>query len=397
MTPKPVKLAIVGGHRGASFKHAMARLRERVTLAAVCDLSESVLAAWRNDYPDISTFTSYEALLHEADCDAVFVCTPLLLHAGQAVAALESGRHVLSEVAAAATLDDCWRLVEAVKRTGLVYMLAENYCYMRPNMLVRNMVEQGVFGDTVYAEGAYIHDCRTLLFTPEGDLTWRGEYRRWLNGNSYPTHSLGPAAQWLGVNRRDRLVATATWMTPAIAAQAYARELLGSERAAVAGQGWQLGDSATTVIQTERGAVIVLRVDWSSPRPHNMTHYVLQGTQAAYLSPRQEREEPLIWIDGQSPGRSPSGAAQWESLWAYADRYEHPYWRELGAEALRSGHGGGDFFVVKDFCDAVQTGARPAIDVYDAVTWSAIVPLSIESVRRGSAPVAVPDFRRQTF
>jgi predicted dehydrogenase len=394
MTQKPVKLAIVGGHRGASFNKALARLQERVALTAVCDLSEAVLTAWRVEYPGISAFGSYDELLEKADCDAVFICTPLLLHADQAVRALEAGKHVLSEVVAAATLDDCWRLVETVERTGRVYMLAENYCYMRPNMLVRNMADQGVFGEPVYAEGAYIHDCRALLFTPEGRLTWRGEYRHWLNGNSYPTHSLGPVAQWLGVGRRDRLVSAATWMTPAVAAQAYARELLGSERAGLTAQGWQLGDSATTVIQTERGAVIVLRVDWSSPRPHNMTHYVLQGTQAAYLSARYEQEDPLIWIDGRSPGNSPMGTAQWEALWAHAERYEHPYWRELGGEALRSGHGGGDFFVLKDFCEAVQAGTQPAIDVYDAATWSAIVPLSVESVSRGGAPVAVPNFRR---
>ncbi|MDQ1300741.1 MAG: Gfo/Idh/MocA family oxidoreductase [Chloroflexota bacterium] len=268
---------------------------------------------------------------------------------------------------------------------------------MRPNMLVRNMADQGVFGETVYAEGAYIHDCRALLFTPEGRPTWRGEYRGWLNGNAYPTHSLGPVAQWLGINRRDRLVSAATWMTPAVAAEAYARELLGSERAALATRGWQLGDSATTVIQTERGAVIVLRVDWSSPRPHNMTHYALQGAQAAYMSARHEKEDPLIWIEGRSPGDSPAGTAQWEPLWAHADRYEHPYWRALGDEALRSGHGGGDFFVLKDFCEAAQAGTPPAIDVYDAATWSAIVPLSVESVGRGGAPVAVPSFRRGVF
>jgi hypothetical protein len=265
---------------------------------------------------------------------------------------------------------------------------------MRSNMMVLNMAQQGVFGETVYAEGAYIHDCRALLFTPGAALTWRGEYRRSLRGNGYPTHSLGPVAQWLGINRRDRLVSTATWLTPSRAPAAYVAERLGPDHPAAEDSFWTSGDSATTVIQTERGAVIVLRVDWVSPRPHNMTHYVLQGTQAAYLSARHEEEDPLIWIDGQSPGRSFDGKARWEPLWACADRYEHPLWRQVGRLALDSGHGGGDFFVLKEFCEAVQSGNRPAIDVYDAVTWSAIVPLSVESAARGGAPVAVPDFKR---
>jgi predicted dehydrogenase len=147
LTHQPVKLAIVGGHRGVSFNAALALLHDQVQLTAVCDLSEGVLAAWRAEHPEIQTFVSYDDLLERADCNAVFICTPLMLHADQAVQALEAGKHVLSEVVAAATLEDCWRLVEAVERTRRTYMLAENYCYMRPNMMVLNMAQQGVFGD----------------------------------------------------------------------------------------------------------------------------------------------------------------------------------------------------------------------------------------------------------
>jgi predicted dehydrogenase len=271
-------------------------------------------------------------------------------------------------------------------------MLAENYTYMRPNMLVRNLVEHGLFGELTYAEGAYIHDCRHLLFDDEARLTWRGELR-WLDGNVYPTHSLGPVAQWLGINRTDSLVETATWTTHSLARRQYAGARFGDDHP-LAGPGhWLGGDSATTLIRTARGAVILLRVDSASPRPHNMTHYVLQGTRAAYVSGRHAAEDPLIWIDGRSPGQSPPDAA-WEPLWRYAEEYEHPRWRERGGEAGQSGHGGGDFFVIEDFVDAIRTGSVPPIDVYDAVTWSAIMPLSLESVAAGGRPVAVPAFRR---
>lgn len=393
--PKPIELAVVGGHRGGSFQRALEAFQEQITLTAICDLSETVLAGWRETYPHIATFTSYADLLANGGCDAVLLATPMQLHAEQAIQALEAGKHVVSEVIAATTLEECWQLVETVEKTGLVYMLAENYCYMRPNMMVRNMVQQGVFGETVYAEGAYIHDCRHLLFTAAGEPTWRADLRRDDNGNSYPTHSLGPVAQWLRVNREggDRLVSTATWMSPIKASQRYVREHLGAEHPGAQGAYWTHGDSATTVIQTEKGAVIVLRMDADSPRPHNMTHYALQGTKAAYLSARHHKEDPLIWIDGCSPGQSP-GDAEWESLWTYSTQYEHPYWKEWGAQAKEAGHGGGDFFILRDFIDAVGNNSRPAIDVYDAVTWSAIMPLSIQSVARGSVPVEIPDFTR---
>lgn len=386
-----VRLAVVGGRRGGHFGRVLTALAEKVELTAVCDLSAAVTARWREECPWARPFARYEDLLAGGVCDAVLLATPLPLHAGQAVQALRAGLHVLSEVTAAATLEECWELVETVEATGRTYMLAENYCYMRPNMLVRRLVEAGLFGRLTYAEGAYIHDCRHLMFDEAGGLTWRGELRRW-DGNLYPTHSLGPVAQWLGVNRGDRLVETLTWTTPAVARQLYAERRFGHDHPA-ARYAWIGGDSATTLIRAASGAVIVLRVDVSSPRPHNMTHYLLQGTQAAYVSARHEDEEPLVWIDGRSPGQSPPDAA-WEPLWRYADEFEHPRWRERGALAAGSGHGGGDFFVIEDFVDAVRAGSPPPIDVYDAVTWSAISPLSVASVAAGGRPVAVPDFRR---
>jgi predicted dehydrogenase len=393
MTTKHTRLAVVGGHRGADFDRALEAFQEQVELAAICDPSEKVLTRWKANHPDIQTFTSYDDLLETGDFDAVFIATPMELHARQAVQALEAGRHVLSEVIAATTLDECWQLVETVEKTGLVYMLAENYCYMRPNMMVLNMAQQGVFGEITYAEGAYIHDCRHLIFTDEGEITWRGDSRRHFNGNTYPTHSLGPVAQWLSINRKggDRLVSTATWMNAVKSVPLYVRDRFGPHHPAAQDEFWAHGDSATTVIRTERGAVIVLRMDSNSPRPHNMTHYVLQGTRAAYLSARHGKEEALIWVEGQSPGQSP-GEAEWEPLEAYSDEYEHPLWRQWGRQALELGHGGGDFLTLYDFFGAIQHGTRPPIDVYDAVTWSSIMPLSIQSVARGNVPVDVPDF-----
>src|SRR5690606_18218897 len=104
----------------------------------------------------------------------------------------EAGKHVLSEVIAANTLEECWELVEAVERTGGTYMMAENYCYMRPNLMVETIAERGLFGRVTHLEGAYVHDCRILYANPDGSLTWRGELRRTRDCVYYPTHSLGP-------------------------------------------------------------------------------------------------------------------------------------------------------------------------------------------------------------
>ncbi len=390
----PVRLGVLGGNRGSMFNGLVSSLGGAAELGAVCDLDEGVLERWRADCPGVRTFTSYEKMLDEAEIDSVFVATPAPAHAAHALQALEAGKHVLTEVYAATTVDECWALVEAVERTGLTYMMAENYCYMRPNMMVKRMVEEGLFGEPTYAEGAYVHDCRSLMFTG-GEINWRGvAHANPQHANTYPTHSLGPVAQWLGLGRTDHMVRTATFCTRAEGSWRYVRDQFGPDHPYANPQAMAHNDSATTVITTERGCVIVLRMDSSSPRPHNMTHYALQGTRGAYLSERTHTESPLVWIDGLSEGKSPEGSAQWQPLWELADRYEHPRWASEGKAAEAAGHGGGDYFVLADFAAAVREGTPPPIDVYDAVSWSSIVGLSALSVNAGGKPQEVPRFRR---
>jgi hypothetical protein len=400
-----VRLAVVGGNRGGYIARLIGRFPEQVSLAAICDTDEAVLRYWGNRQPQVRTFAEYESLLGWGEFDAVFLATPYPLHARQAIAALEAGKHVLSEVVAATTLEECWALVEAVEHTGRVYMMAENYCYQRPNMMVANMVEQGVFGEIVYAEGAYIHDTRDLAFNADGSLAWRGELHRRYNRNRYPTHSLGPIAQWLRLGRPggDRLLAAASFASGSFSLSRWAANAYGPDHPAATPGFFRQGDTVVTVLTTEKGRLIILRGDYVSPRPHNMTHYALQGTQASYLAARHPGVDPLVWIEGLSPtpGMHADGAgsapqeAVWEPLWRYADVYEHPRWVAAGARAAAAGHGGGDFFVIEDFLKAIIDGEKPAIDVYDAVTWSSIIPLSEQSLAAGGAPVAVPDFRRQ--
>jgi predicted dehydrogenase len=397
LTPtRPLRAAVVGGRRGRAFRHGLSALSERVTLSAICDTTPAVLDEWSEEYPDVPRYTRYEDLLAADACDAVFLATPIQAHVTQALAALAAGKHVLVEVPAATNVDDCWALIEAVERSGKTFMMAENACYTRPNMMVRHMVEQGFFGHRTYAEGAYIHDTRNLLFTPDGQLTWRGQIARDFNGNTYPTHSLGPVAQWLGAagpTPKDRFVELVCYVTPETSRWRYAAERFGANHPAAQPDFFTMGDSASVLMRTENGAVVYIRRDSASPRPHNTSHFQLQGERAAYLSPRHAAEDPLIWIEGRSPGER-FGREQWQSLWEHAAEFEHPRWRERGDVAREAGHGGSDYFVVEDFVNAVLTGAPPAVDVYDAAIWSCVFGLSCESVRLGGKPVSVPDFRR---
>jgi hypothetical protein len=291
------------------------------------------------------------------------------------------------------TIDEGFELIEAVKSSGKLYMMAENYCYMRNNLMVLNMVEQGLFGEITYAEASYVHDCRNLRVDSDGLLTWRGDMMRDFRGNSYPTHSLGPIAKWLGINKTNRLTRTATFVSGQASMNHYVKKSFGKSHFSLAQDFWAHGDSTITLIETQLGALIVLRFDGDSARPHNMNGNSLQGTTASYLSGRFESEEPLVWVEGMSEQSEEGLATDWSRLSEFRDEYEHPMWSEFLPQAHQFGHGGSDFFVLKDFIAAIRNNLTPYVDVYDAVTWSSIVPLSADSVRRGSIPVDIPDFR----
>ncbi|GGD79478.1 Gfo/Idh/MocA family protein [Paenibacillus nasutitermitis] len=396
-----VRLAVVGGSRGAYFSRSLNHLGGRAELVAVCDTDEGVLQKWKEDFPEVVGYSSYERLLEDPQVDAVFLATPLLLHASQAILAMKKGKHVMSEVIAAHTLEDSWELAETVEQTGLTYMMAENYCYMRSNMMIKNMVSQGAFGEITSAECGYIHDCRSLLHNRDGSLTWRGRKQRDFCGSTYPTHSLGPVSQWLGINREggDEFDSLVTFSSKSRSTAKYFHEHFGGEHPGAGADFWKQGDSTVTLIRTKKGVVITLKYDTQSARPHNMTHYELQGTKGAYLSPRYDSEEPLIWLENQSAGAGAAAHAgrepEWGSLWNHADEWEHPLWKRWGEEANKAGHGGGDFFVLDEFVSAILEQRKPAIDVIDAITWSSVFPLSIQSIAEGGRPVKFVNFKHK--
>lgn len=395
MGNKVIRLAVAGGRRGRAFNQALDSLKDKVVLKYICDKDNDVISEWTKSFPDITGVESFAELIEKADFDAVFIATPIEFHFEQSVAALKAGKHVLCEVFAASELEQLEMLVETVEDTGLVYMMAENYVYTRQNMMVLDMTQKGVFGDITYAEGMYIHDCRRLRLDNEGNVTWRGEMLKNVRGNTYPTHSLGPVAKWMGLTDRDFMKRSSTFISRQAAMNDYVRKHFGSDHPSLQKGFWAYGDSVITVIECDSGALIVLRFDGDSNRPHNTSHYHLQGVNASFMSGRHTNEDPIVWIDGSSSKNQYGEAEKWDSLWKYEMLYEHPLWVEHMDQASGFGHGGSDFFVLRDFVDAILSHSRPFIDVYDAASWSSIVPISIESVKKGGAPIDIPRFLRK--
>ncbi len=387
---KPLRIGLIGtGSRGTHLLRLL--LAQNVEVPALCDIEPAHLnravrlVEQARDGATPGGYSQgpydYRRMLGRDDLDAVVVATPMQWHAVMSVDALRAGKHVLSEVAAAVTLDECWQLVRAVEETGNIYMLSENCCYWEDVMLIGNMVRQGLFGTLTFAECGYVHDCRRLDFKPDGTLTWRGELARDHAGNLYPTHSFGPVARWLGINRGDRMVTLTAAQTRQAAMEHFVAQHF-PEGSLARKAKFKVADSTTVLIRTAQGVLIDLRYDTRSARPHpSTTYYSLQGTTASYESRLES-----IWIEGRSPGRS------WEPVEKYRKEFEHPVWKQWRQQAAGSGHRGGDYLVLRAFLDAVASGGPAPIDVYDAVAWSAIIPLSEQSLAAGGKPVEVPDF-----
>ena len=180
----------IAGARGLSAMTGFQSLPE-VEVAALCDLNEELLDRESKKYGIKKAFRVFEDMLAD-DIDAVVIATPMQLHVAQAIAALQAGKHVLSEVTAGVSMEELWWLVETVEQSGKVYMMAENYCYIPQVQLIQNMVDQGLFGEVYFGEGEYLHELKDLAFYQDGRVSWRSYWQLGRRGNFYPTHSIGP-------------------------------------------------------------------------------------------------------------------------------------------------------------------------------------------------------------
>jgi predicted dehydrogenase len=362
-----MKIGVAGVRRGGAFLTAFQSISgARVT--ALCDANEQALTAAADRFGIPERFADYERLL-AADVDAVVVATPLPLHVPQAVQALAAGKYVLSEVPAAVDLAQCWDLVRAARASSALYMLAENVNYAREVTIVSEMVKQGLFGELYFGEGGYIHEVKALC----EETSWRREWLLERNGCTYATHPLGPLLAWIG----DRATVVSCLGS-------------GHHYRAPGGGPFGMEDSVVMNCKLERGGLLTLRVDMLSNRPHITTYFTLQGTKGCFESGRGFGERSRLWLADRC-----DGPEDWRALEEFADEFLPAAWRDAPEAARASGHGGADYQVARAFVESVESGAS-AIDVYRGLDMTLPGLISQESIRRGGAPIPVPDFRAIT-
>jgi predicted dehydrogenase len=327
----------------------------------------------------------YRRMCAVEDLDLVFTATPWSLHAPVCLAAMNNGKHAATEVPMAVTIDECWDLVETSEKTGRHCVMMENCCYDRAEMMILNMVRQGVFGDLLHAECGYLHDLRELKLTDFYEGNWRLEHSIRRNGDLYPTHGLGPVAQWLNVNRGNRFDHVVSMASNGGGLNRWAEEHLGAD-SPKARQKYALGDVVNTLIRTVAGQTILVTHDTNSPRPYSR-RILLQGTKGVV----RKYPDARVHIEGTS------AAHQWELLEDDRTRYEHPLWRALEERSRGAGHGGMDYIEDYRLVRCLQTGQPTDMDVYDGAAWTSIAELSERSIADRSRSVDVPDFTRGAF
>ena len=363
-----LNIGIVGAcGRGASFRRACDAL-DNVRIHAVCDTNVEKLPAAADLLGADEQYSQYDQMLASSDLDAVIIGTPMHLHAPQSIAALEHGLHVLSEVPAGVSIAECQRLVHACRRSGNIYMMAENFTYMKPNVIVRSLIEAGLLGTPYYAEGEYVHELKEL----NEQTPWRRKWQTGIDGVTYGTHSLGPVLQWM---KSDRVASVCCAGS-------------GHHYRDPRDDAYENQDSCVMLCRMRSGGLVKIRVDMLSDRPHAMTNYQIQGTDGCYESARAPGEKDRVWLR-----RRCRDANTWTDLATLAEEFLPDYWKRGAENAAETGHGGGDYFEILDFVDAIA-GERPCpIGIHEAMDMTVPGLCSQESVRQDGRWIEVPDSR----
>lgn len=391
---KDIKIGVIGlGLRGMGNLSTILNV-DGVLPIAVCDTYEdrcetaAKLVKEKRNY-DVLTTTDYKKVLALDEVEAVMVFSSWETHIPIAIEAMNAKKAVGMEVGGATSLDECFGLVEAYEKNNVPFMFLENCCYNKTEVMVRNMVRDGLFGELVYCHGAYAHDLREEVSTGKEKRHYRLNHYLNTNCDNYPTHDLGPIAKILDINRGNRMVRLVSMASKSAGLKQYINDRKDTfENKDLIGAEFAQGDIVDTLITCENGETISLRLDTTLPRSYSR-EFTVRGTKGLY-----EENTNTVFFDGEEE--------EWESVrfykrasdnaLKYEEKYLPDYWKNLSKEEAEMGHGGMDYFEFCDFFNRLRNNEPMPIDVYDAASWMCVSALSKISIEGGNIPVEIPDF-----
>jgi len=391
-----VKVAIIGvGARGPGHISQLATI-DGVEVVGICDLVEArakrsadnVTKKGHKPKVYFGDENAWQKMLKETRPDAVIIATPWNLHAPMCIGAMKAGAHAFCEVPIAVTLEEMWDIVDTSEATGRHCMMMENVNYGREELLYLNMCRQGVIGELLHGEAAYIHELRGQMENGDSTGSWRTFQYAKRNGNLYPTHGLGPVAQYMNLARtEDTFGRMVSFSSPAKGRALYAKASTKLSNPEFKNLEFNGGDMSTSIIKTSLGRTIMVQWDETSPRPYSR-HNLIQGTKGTLAGfPNRMAIEGVTksyhqWAEDEA----------WEEV---AAKYEHPLYKRMGELSKKmGGHGGMDFLMLFRIIECLQKGEPLDQNLYEGCFWSAVGPLSEKSVAEDGMPQVFPDFTR---
>ena len=380
-----------------------------VEIVALCDYEASRAEASQKFLRDAglapaaiySGEKGYEELCKRPDIDLVYVATDWNHHFPVAKCAMENGKHTAIEVPSAMNLEQCWELIDLSEKTRLHCFILENCCYDYYEMNALAMAQDGVFGEIIRAEGAYIHELSQFWKSywqdpndnDKDNLHWRMKYNMENRGDVYATHGLGPVAQCMDIHRGDRFTTLIAMDTESFAGKDWVKGKTGKEP-----KEFRNGDHTTTLMRTANGKVVEIQHNVMTPQPYNRL-FKLTGTKG--YATKYPTPEFAIGGDALQGTGAPKmdninahGFLNKEQKDALTKKYYHPILTKFGEKGREMGHGGMDYIMDARLVYCLQNGLPLDMDVYDMAEWCALAELGAISMDNNCAAVAFPDFTR---
>ena len=343
----------------------------------------------------------YEELCKRPDIDLVYVATDWNHHYPVAKFAMENGKHTAIEVPSAMNLEQCWSLIDLSEQTRLHCFILENCCYDYYEMNALNMAQDGVFGEVIRAEGAYIHALDAFWGSYWKDpadndvdnLHWRLKYNMENRGDLYATHGLGPVAQCMDIHRGDRFTTLVAMDTESFFGKEYVENKTGKEC-----KEFRNGDHTTTLMRTAKGKVVEIQHNVMTPQPYNRL-FKLTGTKGyatKYPTPEYALSgDALKGTDApQMDNLNAHGFMNAQQKQALEKKFYHPILTKFGEKGREMGHGGMDYIMDARLVYCLQNGLPLDMDVYDMAEWCCLAELGTLSMDNNCAAVTFPDFTR---
>ncbi len=388
-----LRLGVIGlGQRGAQLMREVFVSHEAVCVTALCDVyqdrvDDAAKLVVDAGFEEPLKTNDYKVVMSKDLVDCVVIAASWDKHIEMAIECLERGIPCGCEIGGCETLEECFALVDAYERTKTPFMFMENCCYGREELMVLNMVKQGVFGEVVHCSGGYHHDLRHEVSHGKELRHYRLNEYLTRNCENYPTHEIGPIAQILDINHGNRFVRLTSMASKSAGLHEYIKNNKADDAELINAEFAQ-GDIVTTTIMCERGETVVITLDTTLPRNFYSRGFTVRGTKAMY-----EEATRSVFIDNGE--QRESRKENLDNVSQFTDKYEHEIWKKFLNDGVKGGHGGMDYLVYSDFFDCVKNNKPMPIDVYDAAVWMCITPLSEKSIAAGGAVMEIPDFKNR--